>query len=378
MLRASRADDIKERRRATVRIGILTFHRCINYGSYWQARCLAEGLRRRGHDAFILDHESHRIDLAEWRCALRPVMTETSTRSARAGYRCKILRFFRAFDSLPLSRRFRIDDPDAMPECDAVVVGSDEVWNLSHPWYGGCPLFYGEGLRAPQLLAYAASFGNHAAPHGLGSPWSDRLRNFRRIAVRDGSSRAIVERETGIAPELVLDPCLQFPLEPGDAADELPRQPYVAVYGHGFSQAFSRGVQDWARRRGLPLVSIGYRNDWAHRQWIAAGPHEFARFIQGAEAVATNFFHGCVFALRNRRPFVCEGSWYRWNKLHDLTTQVGARHHLLDEETASDSTSYDVLLGEPLDDDIGLRIDRLRRRSARYLDRALALEPSVA
>ena len=21
-------------------IGVLTFHRCINYGSYWQARCL--------------------------------------------------------------------------------------------------------------------------------------------------------------------------------------------------------------------------------------------------------------------------------------------------------------------------------------------------
>ena len=27
--------------------GVLTFHRCINYGSYWQARCLMEGLRRR-------------------------------------------------------------------------------------------------------------------------------------------------------------------------------------------------------------------------------------------------------------------------------------------------------------------------------------------
>jgi hypothetical protein len=29
------------------RVGVLTFHRCINYGSYWQARCLVEGLRKR-------------------------------------------------------------------------------------------------------------------------------------------------------------------------------------------------------------------------------------------------------------------------------------------------------------------------------------------
>ncbi len=28
-----------------LRVGVLTFHRCINYGSYWQARCLVEGLR---------------------------------------------------------------------------------------------------------------------------------------------------------------------------------------------------------------------------------------------------------------------------------------------------------------------------------------------
>ena len=47
------------------RIGVLTFHRCINYGSYWQARCLTEGLRRRGHDAGLLDHRSARVNRAE-------------------------------------------------------------------------------------------------------------------------------------------------------------------------------------------------------------------------------------------------------------------------------------------------------------------------
>ena len=32
-----------------MKVGVLTFHRCINFGSYWQARCLVEGLRSRGH-----------------------------------------------------------------------------------------------------------------------------------------------------------------------------------------------------------------------------------------------------------------------------------------------------------------------------------------
>src|SRR3546814_1913962 len=56
------------------KIGVLTFHRCINYGSYWQARCLVEGLRQRGHDAVLLDHDSPLVNRAEWRCALRPLL----------------------------------------------------------------------------------------------------------------------------------------------------------------------------------------------------------------------------------------------------------------------------------------------------------------
>ena len=40
-------------RRKVKKIGILTFHRCINYGAYWQARCLLEHLRSLGHEARI-------------------------------------------------------------------------------------------------------------------------------------------------------------------------------------------------------------------------------------------------------------------------------------------------------------------------------------
>ncbi len=54
--------------------GILTFHRCINYGSYWQARSLVEEHQSRGMNATILDHHSKRVNLAEWRCAYQPLL----------------------------------------------------------------------------------------------------------------------------------------------------------------------------------------------------------------------------------------------------------------------------------------------------------------
>ncbi|HSX64679.1 MAG TPA: hypothetical protein VLF15_08120, partial [Pseudoxanthomonas sp.] len=98
-----------------MKIGVLTFHRCINYGSYWQARCLAQGLRANGHDAVLLDHDSRRINLAEWKCAFRPTLPEQVPLADRARYREKIQRFFRAFQAMPLSPRFQLEEPSDMP-----------------------------------------------------------------------------------------------------------------------------------------------------------------------------------------------------------------------------------------------------------------------
>ena len=355
-----------------LKIGVLTFHRCINYGSYWQARCLVEGLQARGHRAEILDHDSRRVNIAEWRCAFQPVLPTPVPESDHASYKKKIHGFFRAFDSLPLSPRFPLDNPSEMEEYDVVVVGSDEVWNLSHPWFGRCPLFYGDGLRAGRLVSYAASFGNYQAAWKLEPLWADKLRNFDSISVRDENSQNILSEALGVVPAMVLDPCLQFPVTPDARKNQFFDDPYVAVYGHNFSGSFAREIRYWADSQKLRLISIGYRNDWADEQWISADPHDFAHFISAAEAVATNFFHGCVFALRNRKPFVCETTPYRSNKLKGLMAKIGSEKHLVPEGTPS--SVYNNLLGEPLHSEISRKIENLRLSSNAYLDRALGLK----
>jgi hypothetical protein len=349
-------------------IGILTFHRCINHGSYWQARCLADGLRARGRAAVILDHRCERADGAERACALEPTLPTPVPSGDRPRYHAKLLKFQRAISGLPLSAAFDLHDPSRMPPLDTVVVGSDEVWNLRHPWYGGATAFFGAGIPARRLVSYAASFGNYDAADGLEQRWSDSLRAFVAIAVRDDNSRAIVADALGEMPSMVLDPCLQFPADP-EGAWEGPDEPFAAVYGHNFSDEFAREVRRWATARGLPLVSIGYRNDWADVQWLEAGPHDFAHAMARASAVATNFFHGCVFALRNERPFVCEASPYRGTKVRGLMSQVGAEHRLVDAGTPS--SEYDRRLRETVEPAVVRRIGLLRERSARYLDAAL-------
>jgi hypothetical protein len=351
------------------KIGVLTFHRCINYGSYWQARALVEGLRARGHDAVLLDHQSKRINRAEWKCAFRPVLPTPVPREDYVAYRQKMHAFFCAFEKLPLSPPFELDNPAAMEEYDTVVVGSDEVWNLWHPWYRGCSLFFGEGVRTRRLISYAASFGNFETWGWLDPQWAEPLRKFESISVRDQNSRGVIERTLGFEPEVVLDPCLQFPIRP-EGNWRGPEQPFVAVYGHNFSPWFAETVRNWATARGYLLVSIGYRNDWADEQWLTAGPHDFAHAIAQASAVATNFFHGCIFALRNARPLVCEITPYRFHKVRDLMTTVGGENHLVSEDTPAEV--YDALLRTPVEPHILNTIKHLQSTSAAYLDRALA------
>jgi hypothetical protein len=352
--------------KSRTRIGVLTFHRSVNYGSYWQARCLVEGLAARGHDVRLLDHRSPRVTAAEWRCAFQPTLPLRTPRAAMPAYGRKLRRLAAAVDRLPLSRPFPLDQPAAADGVDAVVVGSDEVWNFRHPWFRCEPLFFGEGLPTRRLVSYAASFGAHDADAGMDDRWRDLIARFDAVSVRDDNSRRLIDGALGREPALVLDPCLQFP-GPLPARPAPAAAPYVALYGHSFPDWFADRVRAAADALGLRVVSIGYLNDWADEQAIDADPVTFAQGMAGAAAVATDFFHGCVFALAYDRPFVAAASPYRRNKLRDLTAKLGATAHLVDAEVAD----YRALLSTPLAPEIARRIVALRAEGDRWLDSAL-------
>jgi hypothetical protein len=344
-----------------LRLGVLTFHRCINYGSYWQARCLVEGLRALGHEAVLLDHHDPVIARKEHACALQPLLPVRSDRADRRRHAAKVRAFAAAQARLPRSSPFPLSGP---PEerFDAIVIGSDEVWNPSHPWYAGAGLFWGEGLEHLPLIAHAASSGSHVAP--LPDDRAAALARFAAIAVRDRTTQAHVHAATGVVPSLVLDPCLQFPPEP---ARPLRRAPYALVYGHDFPDWAGPAVRGWAASHGLQLLSVGYRNAFADAQWLESGPGGFASAVTGAAAMVTTMFHGSVFALNARLPFAAIPSDYRATKLTDLTTLLGARRHLVHEPEG-----LGAALAEPPDAAVIDGIVALRARSHGVLRHALA------
>ncbi|WBY02066.1 polysaccharide pyruvyl transferase family protein [Ramlibacter tataouinensis] len=357
-----------------MQVGLLTLHRCINYGSYWQARCLLEGLQALGHDARLLDHRTPRIERAEYRCALNPLLPLPSPAADRPAYARKLRRFAEAADALPRTAPFSLDGPCAIEDFDAVVVGSDEMWNFHHPWYAACRLFFGEGIRAGRLVAHACTFGNYPAARGLQPEWVRRLLRFDSISARDHNTQDLLEQATGRPSPLVLDPCLQF-------APALPETPAAdphtaALYGHSFSPWFRQAARAWAGRRSVRLVSIGYRNDWADEQWLDAGPDDFAGFIGETGFLLTNFFHGCVFALRHGKPFACEDSPYRSIKLRSLLLHLGCSERLVLESAGPDAIAR--VLDTPLPASLRRRLAECRAASHASLADALQVDRAVA
>lgn len=359
------------------KIGVLTFHKCINYGSYWQSRCMVEGLQALGYQPELLDYHCDDATWAEMRCAFQPTLPARSSRDEMRHYGKKVRSFVEAISSMPLSPRFSLHEPALADDYDAIIVGSDEVWNLAHPWYGGKPIFYGVGMQTPRLISYAGSFGSYSCHWGIDEYWAEQLKGFDALSVRDENSYWLVRGSTGREPDLVLDPCLQFPAAAqaqfdnnSDAAIDLGREPYALVYGHGFPEWLSDAVGRWAHAQGLRLVSVGYRNDFADEQLLSAGPIDFAKLVAGSSAMMTNFFHGCVFALLNGKPFVTAPSEYRMNKVRDLALAIGASHRIVDADT--DIAEIQRLLTTPPLPRVQERIAELRRQSNAYLDAALA------
>ena len=145
------------------KIGILTFHKSINYGSVLQAFALSDLLSKRGYAVEIIDYEP-----ASYSIQYRIFEKNTSVHNVAANIRrlsvFDILweqkKGFEKFreEYLPLSacKFTQASSPQEFSKYyDAVICGSDQIWNVTAK---DCdPIFFLPGKQSYKKIAYAAS-----------------------------------------------------------------------------------------------------------------------------------------------------------------------------------------------------------------------------
>lgn len=310
-------------------LGILTFHWAYNYGALLQAHGLAQVLRSSGHKIEFINYAPPGLRLAWWQgWGIR----SGKHMPARALWRLRFDRFRRRY--LPESRPcLTRDDLKAVArKYDAVIVGSDQVWN-GNIFNRFDPVYYLDFIKdgGCRRISYGACFGDPHQPSETLSKGGELLRDFDSLSVRNECSAALVESLSGRRPQLVLDPTLLH-----DYAEFLyprqSRQPYIAVY-YLSNKHFFLGLQvlkTLKHRLGLPsiLISADVHSTWADKNILSAGPIQWIQILNESSFICTDSFHGTVFATKLKKPFIA-WSGFRPERIKDFLTRSGINDRLI-------------------------------------------------
>lgn len=197
-------------------------------------------------------------------------------------------------------------DHQGVADYDFFVVGSDQVWN---PYYReGSDIDFLRFVPAAKRIAYSASFSVQSIPAYYRRRYAAGIEGMAAISVREDQGAKIVRDVTGRAVPVTVDPTM---LLDGDEWRELcsphPDKPakgyYLTYFIGGRPDDFDQTLKRQARERGFAVVNLASAHG-DDRKFYAASPTEFIDFIQGAEAVFTNSFHGVVFSIIFGRKFL--------------------------------------------------------------------------
>jgi hypothetical protein len=280
-----------------VKVGILTFHDGLNHGAYLQAYCTMLTLRALGHDPVVINYKNRehwlKEDVRPWLAYRRPIRFIDRWGKQRA--------FKRDHKAMPLT--VYTHDPDQVQKWhfDAVIVGSDVVWDTGI--FGYDSLYFGD-LNTDRRIAYAVSCGAMNFDGTVAPEVESGIRRFDAISVRDANTEAMVCSVTGSRPVRVVDPVF-LPEHLDDLVGKsIPfNEPYLLVYGGHFSVEDGELIREFATKRRWRVISVGYRNSWADKNVMSIGPLKILDYFKNAAFVFSGTFHGTVFSLRFRKKF---------------------------------------------------------------------------
>ena len=183
------------------------------------------------------------------------------------------------------------------PKADLYITGSDQVW-------GGC--IEANYLRfvepSKPKMAYAASFGRSELSKEQLMKVPDWIREIDYVSLREKEGVKICE-DLDIPAIMVADPTLlikkeQYPvIEPKDPPD------YFCYFLNKFS--LDREVDSLVRNSNAVFCSGVNKNASAYKEYEKVlSPEEWIGMIKCARFVLTNSFHGMIFSIIFRKPFI--------------------------------------------------------------------------
>ena len=375
-----------------MKIGILTFHRSINYGAFMQSYALSRELRIR--------YPQHEVEIIDFEYLKKHNKYKSAIYRFPFGieYFIKYNRFQQNLHKLPLSEKtFITDDTTALCEFieknyDIVIVGSDAVWTYQGKMPVDNPYWlFGDKLKSVIKISYAASAFStkfEAIPPEEREIIKDRLSSFYYIGVRDFATKRFVE-SLGLDKEIHINHDPTFFLNPADdvrLAKKTLRKNFV-FNNHkciSFMTREQNGMNELREElhKNYNLLHFFCRDrqradlyDFRCRFMNNVSPLEWYNLYGYMTLNITNFFHGACLGIINHVPTIVIDDFKQsyTSKYAQLMMDLGLNDRLfykkdLDIEKLLDCTRYCLVHREEEVDRLSKAIDLERKKSQSFFD----------
>lgn len=284
-------------------IGIVTYYNALNNGAFLQALAINSFLEQHGFDvSFINTKEDFSL----------PKLANTNELNYWHAYKKKLEE---CHSMLKQTERSSFD---------AIIYGSDEIWNLNG--HGKNPLFWGYKLTSKNKIAYAACAGGIGLKHMIKYPFTiwGILTKFKAISVRDIATKKLVSKFYLKSISECLDPTFL-----GDFTKyrkENLRGDYIVIYSYSLKKETVKQIKKFASIHNCKTIFTGSYSDWADENPIL-DPIEWLSLMYNAKYVFTSTFHGSVFSIICKKEFYVVDT--NTNKVHDLLYRLNLTDRLI-------------------------------------------------
>lgn len=308
-----------------MKVGILTFHYSINYGGVLQAFSLYETIKQMGHDVELVNYIPQKANIKHLDFSSIGIKKTELYRPFKIKY-AKIIRrlivFFRFNKQIikkfsnflelrcKLSRIVNEKDiQQLLQEYDAIIVGSDQVWNpgqRSKPEY-----FIHYKDYTGKRISYSADSTTDYINEDDQSLIKEALSRFDSISVRNLHTQDFIKSALGTSPTIVNDPTLLLNFNNSDSRKPYDED-YILVYKIG--SEIIGGESSVLKQLKVDLKCIVIAivmpntkfevNSEVDKVIYNAGPLEWVEYIKNAKYVYTDSFHGCLFAIKYKVRFL--------------------------------------------------------------------------
>ena len=293
-------------------VGILTFHRAVNYGAVLQAYALQQTLNEIGIPNEVIDYrcsfiENHydpkpSVSPIHVKHFLKEVLQIPVKKKARDHFDEFLVR------NLQMSKAVDRQGLEGIAtQYDTIITGSDQVWNLA---VTGEDTAYALDFasEAVRKISYAASIGPAEVNERYWAKLAPCLKKYDTISVRERVAKQTVEMISKQYVEVDVDPTVLQSVEKWDAVaqkSELNYKNFIFMYIMQPSDILYDAAKTLAQKENLQIYSL-VMVDNPQKLGIdvrGAKIEDFLWMIKHARYVVTNSFHGLLFAIRFHKQF---------------------------------------------------------------------------